>query len=61
MRPPPPSTAIAPCVSPTHYTAPWPHRELHRRSLAPPACVRHHPVQPLLRSFHPHSTPFRGP
>eukprot|EP00959_Pyramimonas_sp_CCMP1952_P055196 1153800-Pyramimonas_sp.AAC.1 len=30
MRPPPPSTARAPCASPTQYNAPWPHREFHR-------------------------------
>eukprot|EP00959_Pyramimonas_sp_CCMP1952_P311445 6517949-Pyramimonas_sp.AAC.1 len=32
MRPPPPSTALAPCVSATQYRVSWPHRERHRRS-----------------------------
>eukprot|EP00959_Pyramimonas_sp_CCMP1952_P112546 2353069-Pyramimonas_sp.AAC.1 len=30
MRPPPPSTALAPFVSPNQHSASWPHGVLHR-------------------------------
>eukprot|EP00959_Pyramimonas_sp_CCMP1952_P243327 5086085-Pyramimonas_sp.AAC.1 len=60
MPPPPPSAARAPCVSPTQYSASWPGAP-RKVPVAPPACVRHHPAQPLLPAYHPPSTAFRGP
>eukprot|EP00959_Pyramimonas_sp_CCMP1952_P337895 7076046-Pyramimonas_sp.AAC.1 len=54
MRPPPPSTALSPCVLPTQYSVSWPHGGGPPKvQVAPPANVRHHPAQPSLPASHP--------